>query len=66
MVDLDDVVQVLDPSAHGILMALTLFLQLGEGRGIGRRLVRVDYLRLLPALQAAQRFAAVVFRIGER
>ena len=51
MVGLDHVVQVLGLSMDGVLRAFTLLLQLGERRGIGRRLVRVDDVRQFPVLQ---------------
>src|SRR5690242_11991865 len=51
----DDVVEVLHRPVQGIFGTYAIVLQLDERGGIGRCLVRVDDLRLLPLLQTRQR-----------
>ena len=57
VVGLDDVVEVFHLPVPRFLRALALGLQLCDGSGIGRRLVGVEHLRLLPLLQSSQRLA---------
>ena len=57
MIGLDNVVEILHLPMLCVLRTLALLLQLGERRGVGRRLVGVDDARLVPVLQAVQRLA---------
>jgi hypothetical protein len=57
VVGLNDVVQVFDLTMNSVVGAFTFLFQLGEGRGVGRRLVSVDDGRLLPIFEALQRLA---------
>ena len=71
VVGLDDVVQILDLPVLCVLRALAFGLQLGESGGIGGALSvlmisgRSQSFGPLRAL-ARKRFAAIVFRVGER
>lgn len=50
VVGLNDIVQLLGLPVDGVLRALALRLQLGQRRGVGGRLVRVDDRWLVPVL----------------
>lgn len=62
VIGLDNVVQIFDLTVEGILGTFALRFQLANGRGIGRRLVRVDDMGFLPILQAIQRLAKKALR----
>jgi hypothetical protein len=62
MIGFDDIVQILDRSMHRFLRTFAFGLQLRNCDPVGRRLVRVDDLRLLPILQTVQRLAEEALR----
>ena len=57
VVGLDDVVEVLHLPVPRLVRAFALGFQLCDGAGVGRRLVGVQHLGLLPILQPVQRLA---------
>ena len=57
MVGLDNIVEVLHLPVPRLIGAFTLGLELRDGGGVGRRLVGIQHLGLLPILQPVQRLA---------